>query len=278
MTQQKIMTKPSGIDVSIPYIISPRSTFLDTCQPKLKWNKVEGATSYTVKIVTDSNVIWEQEVTDTEIECSSDISLESGKTYTLIVTSDNDCSSESDSDSSESVFGILDEDSTRKVQNELEAIDKKELTEEEYTLELIDIFIVHGLNAKAIEILEQQAAADSRNPAIYAELGNLYRFAGLNLLAEKQYRKTLNLIREEQNIREQIIAKFGLAEILPLLCKEEEANRLKQEVKQDLKTIENSRNIAQHSVRARCCTTDDGELGIKSCNPIRCICVTTGFC
>ena len=257
----KDTSAPSGTDQSIPYVISPRQTFVDTQQPKLRWNKVKDATCYTVKIIKDSDIFWEQKVINTEIKYPSNPPLESSITYSLIVESDNGYSSESDSEVSKLVFGLLDGDSIREVQNEIEAVNKQGLTEEEQTLALSDIFINYGLNAKAIEILEQQVYADSKNPAIYVQLGNLYRFTGLNLLAEKQYRKALNLVRGEQDLKEQIIAKFGLAKILPLLNREDEANGLSLEVKQELETMENSKNRELKRTSSRNSCIQDREFG-----------------
>ena len=80
------ITKPSGIDQSIPYIISPRQGFLDTKRPKLRWNKVEGATFYKVKIVTtDAKLVWETTVNKAEFNSPEDLPLKPGVDYSLII-------------------------------------------------------------------------------------------------------------------------------------------------------------------------------------------------
>ncbi len=232
------MIKRSETDPSIPYVISPRKTFLDTRRPKLRWNKVKGANSYTVKIVTDSKIIWEQTVKETEFNSRDDLPLEPGVDYSLIVESDNGSSSKMDSDKSSISFQLLDEDKIKSLANEEKKITELGLTDDEETLELADLhFSESGLIAKAIEILEQRIAAASQTSEIYVTLGNLYRFVGLYSLAEERYRKALELIKPGIELEEQIIAQAGLAIICTLLGNETEANRLKQDREEALKIL-----------------------------------------
>ncbi len=253
-------------------------TFIDTVQPIFRWNKVTGANTYTVKIIKDSAVFWEQKVTNTEIKYPGNPPLESDVHYSLIVESDNGYSSEGDSEVSQLVFALLGQDSIKKVQNEVEALTKQGLAEEEQTLALTAIFMNYGLNSKAIDILEEQVAADSQNPAIYTQLGTLYRFTGLNLLAEKPYRKALKLVRGEQDLKEQIIAEFGLAAILPKFGNKDEANRFSLAVKQDLEIMKNSQYRELQRSSWRNCCMEDGEYGQWFNCPGVLKCVPTGSC
>ena len=274
MTQQKIMTKQSGIDVSIPYIISPRNTFLDTCQPKLKWNQVEGATFYTVKIATDSEVIWEKEVEETEYHSPEDLPLEVGKVYRLIVESDNGRCSETDTEPSKLEFQLLDEDKIGSLPDDEKEITDLELTDDEEALELAHLYFgkKYGLVAKATEILEQRITAGSQNSEIYVTHGNLCLAVGLCDLAEARYKKALEKMQPEQELEEQIIAKAGLAEICKLKGNEKEADRLMQEREDDLKALAKKKEaLARAEDRYRCNCQDGKGKMILICRLYCCV-------
>ena len=278
----KDMTKPSGTDQSIPYVISPRLGFLDTRRPKLRWNKVKGATSYTVKIVADSKIIWEQTVKEAEFNSSDDLPLKAGVDYWLIVESDNGRSSQMDSDQSKLKFQLLDEDKIKSLPDDVKKITDLGLTDDEETLELANLYFgkKYGLITKAIEMLDKRIAANSQTSEIYVTAGNLNRVAGLNSFAKEQYKKALQLIKSGKELEEEILAKTGLSEICILLGNEKEANRLKQEVKADLKTLSINRQsgaIADPSraravTRMSCDCPDCGKFHLGECIPKTCIC------
>ena len=235
----KDMDQPSGIDPSIPYVISPRKTFVDTQQPRLRWNKVKDATSYTVKIVKNSEIVWQKEVKQAEYNSCDPLPLEPGVDYSLIVESDNGRSSEMDSDISKLKFQLLDEDKIKSLRDDEKKITDQGLSADEEALELANLYFgqKYGLLAKATEILEQRIAADSQTSEIYVTVSNLYLVVGLCSLAEERYRKALALIKPGIELEEQIIAKAGLAKICTLLGHEKEANSLMLERKAHLEAL-----------------------------------------
>ena len=48
-----------GIDVAVPYLISPRHTLLLDGKPTLRWNQVAGAKIYTVTVMGPKDLVWE---------------------------------------------------------------------------------------------------------------------------------------------------------------------------------------------------------------------------
>ncbi len=240
-------TKRSGIDQSIPYVISPRNTFLDTRQPRLRWNKVKDATNYTVKIVTDSKIIWSKTVKEAEFNSCDDLPLEPGVDYSLIVESDNGRSSEMDSDQSLFLFGLLDEETNVEISKELARIKNLELAEDKKIRSLIDVYTTYGLNTKAIEILEEEISkASFESPLLYQELGNLYQCVGFYDLAEDKYRQALALITEEK-VQEKVSAKTELIEVLRFMGRDNEAKIVKAELE-----AFKSRNLATLNCSASC--------------------------
>ncbi len=249
------ITKPSGIDQSIPYLIIPRQGFLDTRQPQLRWNQVKDATAYTVKIVRGSEIVWQKEVKEAEFNSSEDLPLEPGVDYSLIVEADNGRSSEMDSEISSTSFQLLDEDKIKSLADDVTQITALGLSVDEEALELANLYFggKYGLIAKATDILEQRIAAGSQTSEVYVTVGNLYRVVGLYSLAEKRYRKALALIKPGMELEEQIIAKAGLAEICTLLGDEKEAKVLMQERKEALKALSSDRQSrARASARSSC--------------------------
>ena len=276
----KSITKPSGIDGSIPYVVSPRNTFIDTNRPKLRWNKVKGATSYTVKIVRNSEIVWEKTVEQPETNISNKLPLESGVDYSLIVESDNGHSSKMDLDVSSISFQLLDKDKIKSLANDEKKITDLELTDDEEALELAHLYFgkKYGLVAKATELLEERIAAGSQTSEIYVTLGNLYQVGGLYDLAEARYRTALDLAKPKQELEEQIIAKAGLAQILTSMGNEEEANRLMQERASNIKALSNKSQSKPRRInfsRFGCdCTDDRGIPGIRIsllCRRLLCI-------
>lgn len=75
---------------------SPCETLVLSEKPTFRWNEVPGASSYLVSLMDGSKICWEQKVTGTEIVYSGNAPLEQGVSYSLVIKSINDCSSESD--------------------------------------------------------------------------------------------------------------------------------------------------------------------------------------
>lgn len=223
----KDVIKPSGTDLLIPYVISPRNTFVDTRQPRLRWNKVQGAISYQVKIAAYSKIIWSKTVNETEFNSREPLPLEVGVDYSLIVESDNGRSSEMDSNQSLLLFRLLDEETKLAVSQELSQANNLELPEDKKIRAIIDIYTTYGLNTKAIEILElEMVKASLKSPILHQELGNLYQCVGFYHLAEEQYRQALALLTDEQ-VQAKISALTELKEILSLMGRDNEAKIMK---------------------------------------------------
>lgn len=226
----KDITTLSSLDQTIPYIISPRNTLVETRRPKLHWNKVTGATCYTVKIVTDGKIIWSQQVQGNEFTSSEDLPLEIGKYYSLVVDSDNGRSSQAEPNQSLLLFGLLDSDKQLTIAHGLSLVEQMEVPKDRKIRAEVDIYISHQLSAKAVEILEQKIVHESRQSSLlYQDLGNLYQCMGFYELAEATFKQALALLKEDQ-LEETISVKTGLADVLTFLNKVDEAQQIKTEL------------------------------------------------
>ena len=60
----------------------------------------------------------------------------------------------------------------------------------------------HGLNAAAIDVLEESIKQDSKTRAVYQRLGEIYQEVGLNRLARERYLTALELVQKEQKLED----------------------------------------------------------------------------
>ncbi|MDJ0577227.1 MAG: DUF928 domain-containing protein [Xenococcaceae cyanobacterium MO_234.B1] len=186
---------PGGHNSAIPYVISPRRTFVRSDRVKLRWNPVAEASSYSVRLVRqrDRAVLWEQEVKGTEIDYPGKPSLEPGEEYLLVIESNNGKSSQLDEGANLSGFKRLSPDEVQQVEAERKTLAQQELSQEAKALALADIYIREELLYEAIATLESLAKTKSKMIAVYQNLGDLYRYVGLNSLAESRYQQAIAL-------------------------------------------------------------------------------------
>lgn len=201
-----------GDDPLIPYIISPRATRLLTLTPTLRWNAVEGATSYTVNL-QGGDLDWTREVADTEIVYPADEpALESNTWYSMIIMADNGESSEA-----EGVVGLgfspLPPEEIGRVQSVADKLPPLNLSEDAAALALAQLYTGNGLLSEAIEILEARVAAGNPPAAIYRALGYIYKQVGLLLQAEIHYLSAIDLTEQTNDLEGLAEAQAGLGEV-----------------------------------------------------------------
>ncbi len=204
---------PKATDPTIPYIISPRKTALLTNRPTLKWNEVAGATSYEVKLI-GPRVNWKIKTDKTSIVYSGETVLQPDNRYTLIVTTDNKKSSNSDLSRSDGLsFFVLSENKIQEINRAIEDLEKKPLTPEMQGLAIAYFYEAENLKAEAIEVLEELSKQETVEPEVYRTLGELYQEISLNSWAKEQYEKAWELIKNQPNEWEkQAVIQVGLGE------------------------------------------------------------------
>ena len=240
-----------GIDSSVPYLITPRRTLILDRQPTFRWNTVPGVSCYTIALSTSAEVIWQQKVSKTEIVYPGEPALEPGKLYSLTIKADTGTSSQ-DENVSGLEFVLLTNTDLKQVQTDVEQLTNLDLSDGAETLALANFYAdyilnsdsapaynlaaknlaTYSLTAKAIEILEALVAQGSTTPAVYRILGDLYWESGLQLLAEAQYLKVVELAREPKDLEERAKAQFSLAEMYVVLEKWEETDQWLRQAKQ----------------------------------------------
>jgi Tetratricopeptide repeat len=203
-----------GQSERIPYIISPRATYLLSNRPTFRWHRpVQGAKSYTVSLISPTlrKEIWQkQNVTDNTLIYPSDqLPLEPGVEYSLEVKVEGGSSIEEEANVR---FRLLDAQDADYVRSASALISKQQLPEETKSLLLAYLYSGYYLRAEAIELLEP-LAAKSQTPAVHRLLGDLYQQVGLASLAEVYYLSAVKFANAAQNLDELAAAQAGLGEV-----------------------------------------------------------------
>jgi hypothetical protein len=222
---------PGGSDPAIPYIITPRRTWLLTSQPVIQWNAIPGANSYKVR-VKGEGVDWQTQTIKNEIVYPGEPPLQPGATYLVIVEANTGQSSQQEvakpveegrtlpfyEDGRVAAWGfsVLPEEDAKEVNASIKRIttfEFWELPEETKTLAVADLYINNDLYAEAIAALEALVKQDSKAPGVYQLLGDVYSHTGLNLLAEARYLQAIELAKAAQDPEAEALARTGLAKV-----------------------------------------------------------------
>ena len=251
---QQLDNAPGGHNNTIPYLKCSRRTFVRPNQIKFCWNPVAGASSYTVRLVRerDQAVIWEKaQVTQTQINYPGNPGLVVGEKYLVVVESNNGQSSQLDEGASLSAFEILAPEAIQQINAETQTISQQELSSEAKTLAVADVYIREELLFEAIQTLEPLAQGNTGMIAVYQNLGDLYRYVGLNLLAESRYQKAIAIATSNQDTEALAIAQAGLAEVQEMLGKRDKAIQLLQQAKTGFETLGDSERVGELDARLR---------------------------
>ena len=208
-----------GEDSNVPYIISPRRTAVLDSPLTLRWNPIPGAISYTVQIVGPNKQYWETTVNNAEATYPETALLSSAEDYSVVVEPNVGSSSQEDAGANIASFHVLHSWDVSLVQEKIEALSKEDLSEEAYRLALADIYIHEDLLADAIDTLEPLVSGGSELFDVHRTLGDLYRYVGLNLLAESRYEKAIILAAAHEDLEGQADSQACLAEVKLMLAR-----------------------------------------------------------
>ena len=192
--------------LTVPHLITPRNTKIITNKPKLSWTAVEGTTSYQVAII-GNGFSWQTEVAETEVVYSGETPLQQGNTYYVIVNADNGGVFRGQTPVT---FSLLEEEEIVRVSEEVEQLQQQPLKEEKKALALAYLYDRHGLQAEAIEVLTELVAGGTETAAVHLLLAEFYQDVGLDLLAQEEYLKTLELGKAENNWEAQGVSQMNL--------------------------------------------------------------------
>lgn len=206
--------------VDVPYIISPRRTYLMNPSPRLRWHSVPDSKSYTVILKADGMEIWRTTVgaglkpAPTEIMYSGESSLQPGISYTLQIESDRGASSLDAQPMAGGIhFQILEPEKQAEFSLKEAEIRQQSLDPIAEHLALARLYLNFNLMAEAIEHLEAVISDGIEGASIYRALGDVYLFnLGLVPLAQEYYQQGLNQIASD-NLEDRAEIAHSLAQI-----------------------------------------------------------------
>ena len=142
MTTRSIGQKEYDLK-KLPYLISPRHTYVFNDSFTIRWHEVPGATKYKVKVED-----WIKETKETHI--SYDGELESGEYYRITVLADNGVTSKDEDSGLDGWFTVLEDEKAKTLREEVADIKKQGLSPEQKGLLLAHFYRGHKLYFEAI--------------------------------------------------------------------------------------------------------------------------------
>jgi len=246
--RRRAIVRPRPQTPYIPYIISPRATFLLTDKPTLRWHDVTDADNFTVT-VRGRGLNWTEEFNREQV-CEDGICevvypgeppLQPGVSYKLVIDADTNSSSTEDTTGGLG-FKLIEPNEAEEVQAIAQRIREQDLSNELKALALADLYAEYDLIAEAIETLEGLEQKE-KTAQVYRLLGELYRRIGLVLEAEIQYLEAVQLAAE--NKEELAAAKTGLGEVKHSRGEREEGVALLEEAKAIYQELEDLQRVSE---------------------------------
>ncbi len=185
----------------IPYVISPRNTLLLSNQPKLRWNSLLDAKSYTVSLVKGDKTVWETTVGKNEVVYPGKPVLEAGVEYLLSVKADSGKSSAEVQESARG-FRLLPTSVAQVVKVAIAQLNSQQIPQKVRGLASAYIYSGADLKSEAIETLEAMVAGGVKDVSVHHQLGNLYWLTGVSLLSEINYKEAVKLAKSSQDLPE----------------------------------------------------------------------------
>ena len=229
-----------GNDASIPYVISPRNAWIQEPNPNqsytIRWNPVEGASRYTVRIWRwtferdqPELILWQETTLDNtpSLDFPWQVSLEPGHYYSIEVVTDQGVSSDLDEGYYESGFQLLFEEDYEELRSQLTDVTPVILTgsstsenrelQEEATLARAGVFFLEEMYADALTILRSLADSPEASNLVFTALGDTYSQSGLNQLAIDSYQQALTLAAASSDRLSEATTHVNLANVYATL-------------------------------------------------------------
>jgi hypothetical protein len=209
-------------NLSIPYIISPRSSLLSTTKPRIAWNAIRDAKKYTLILLKDGKEVDKYEYPIPSLNSFSTVEsieypskwkeLQQGFIYDIIINLDNNISSKNERINQSDYgfsrrgvdglgFRLLDESTRQKRLNPSTRDFNLNNPQDKLALS----FIYRGLNlhSEAIQILEELVRTNPKEPVeAYRFLAQYYGYSGLENLAYQTFEKAQKNAEGSGNLEE----------------------------------------------------------------------------
>ena len=219
-----------GSDPTIPFVLTPRSDFLWSATPTLRWNPVPDAQEYTVTLTTPQGEEWQLTTNQTTFlypENKPEIRAD-GTLYELVVAADTGTASTDEGLGLKFIRTLGADIST--VEDEIAQVQAMDLPDDTKTLVLVEeVYPNYNLTTEAINDLLGLIEKCTETAHIYRLLGDLYVKSGLQIPAEESYQKALELATTETNLEEETLAYLGLGTLYQAINEPDKALEVLQQ-------------------------------------------------
>ena len=226
-----------GNNASIPYVISPRNAWIQQPGPDhpypIRWNPVEGADAYTVRIWRwtldrdqPETILWQATTPDSSLPFPEEVFLEPGVYYSIEVATDSGLSSNLDEGYYESGFQLLFEEDYGELRSQLINVTPAVPTDpentsqaslEEIALARAGVFFLEEMYADALAILQPLSESFTASDLVYTALCDTYSQSGLNQLAIEAYQQALALALANDDRLSEATIRGSLADVYAIL-------------------------------------------------------------
>lgn len=228
-----------GNNPAIPYVITPRNTWIGQPPARIRWNAV--ADRYTVRLwywvygrSAPSFVIWETTVDDNNEVAFPDVSLQLGGYYSIEVITDDGVSSNLDEGAYYAGFHLLATEDYELLRSHLAEVNAENTSApaEEAALAEAGVYFLDELYADALQILEPLALKPTASNLVYIALGDTYHETGLNQLAIDTYKQGLDMAVANNDRLSQALLQVKLADVYVIIEDIDQARQLLLEARQ----------------------------------------------
>ncbi|MFN8904467.1 MAG: tetratricopeptide repeat protein, partial [Pseudanabaena sp.] len=210
-------------------------TLLDGSQV-IRWQEVNGATGYQVKLGTRQEVLLDRQVDCSKVSYGGSQPLKLGVEYDFLVKALGGNNSDF-----RVRFKVLTEKESQELNKRIAVIQSNQgLPEIAKAIALADIYNEYGLAEQAIAVLEKANQAGQSVAIAERMLANFYLQVGLRDVAELHYRRALELAESEQNLEVLAEAQIGLAKVFVVNGKKRSAREYLQLALANYTSLENS--------------------------------------
>ena len=211
-----------GNNPAVPYVITPRHTWLGQPPDWVRWHGVEGVNRYRVRLwhwdygrTAPRFILWETGVENTNEVAVPEVPLQLGGYYSFEVITEDGVSSNLDEGAYYAGFQLLASEDYELLRSHLAQVEADNATAppEATALAAAGVYFLDELYADALQVLTPLALAPNASDLIYTALGDTYLETGLNQLALEAYTQALSTAMAKDDALSEAIIRVKLADV-----------------------------------------------------------------
>ncbi|ESA32855.1 hypothetical protein N836_02240 [Leptolyngbya sp. Heron Island J] len=242
-----------GNNSAVPYVITPRHTWLGQPPDRVRWHGVAGVNRYRVRLwhwaygrTAPSTVLWETRVENINEVAVPEVPLQLGGYYSFEVITEDGVSSNLDEGAYYGGFQLLASEDYELLRSHLTQVnaDNASATPEAAALAAAGVYFLDELYADALQILTPLASDPNASDLVHTALGDTYLETGLNQLALAAYEQALSIAVANDETLSAATIQVKLADIYVILENFDQARQLLLNARQIYLQLDNPLEVA----------------------------------